>query len=168
VCRHCGCCHLYFCTGRKKDSICDVLSLGSSELYLSHPSLVTFLAKFKMPQQAKALEVVLSRNQHLLLFGPTTMGKSLVYMLPSQICHPQKVMCVVLPLSVLHMDFFHQCVELKLENGLPISKNHQRHWLCFTRGKGPWKLPKTSLWGVVQISCNAVVKHMQRIFRMLS
>lgn len=108
---------------RKKSASAASPSLGSGELYLPHPSLLTLLArffgdpkaKFKTPQQAEALEVVLSRNRHVLLVGPTAMGKSLVYMLPSRICHPKMVTCVVLPLSALHMDFFRRCSELNLE-----------------------------------------------------
>ena len=108
---------------RKGSASATAPSLQLSELYLPHPSLLPMLAeffgdseaRFKTPQQAEALEVVLSRTRHLLLVGPTAMGKSLVYMLPARLIHPQKVTCVLLPLSALHQDFFRRCGQLGIE-----------------------------------------------------
>lgn len=93
------------------------------ELYTPHPSLIVLLRKFlddnqatfKTPEQAEALEVVMSGGRHLLLVGPTAMGKSLVYMLPAS-QRSQGITCVVLPLSALHLDFERRCEDLHLES----------------------------------------------------
>ena len=91
--------------------------------YIPHPSLITMLrtflrdrsATFKTREQAEALEVSLAGDCHLMLIGPTAMGKSLVYMLlAAQRNH--KTTCVLLPLSALHLDFERRCRELKIES----------------------------------------------------
>lgn len=83
-----------------------------SQLYLPQLPLLGslnqffgFEAKCKTPQQAEALEVVPSRLQHLLVVSSARSGKTLIYMLPGRI-HPEKVTCVLLPLSALHPEFF--------------------------------------------------------------
>ena len=91
------------------------------ELFIPHPSLSrmlsTFLgdlsAKFKTPEQAEALEYVIAGDSHLLLVGPTAMGKSLVYMLPAA-QHDSGITCVLLPLSALHLDFDRRCRDLNI------------------------------------------------------
>jgi superfamily II DNA helicase RecQ len=77
--------------------------------FLGNPS-----ATFKTPQQAEALEVVMAGDRHLLLVGPTAMGKSLVYMLPAAQCN-YGITCVLLPLSALHLDFNRRCNNLNIE-----------------------------------------------------
>ena len=88
-----------------------------------HPSLIKMLcdflgnphATFKTPEQAEALEIVMAGDRHLLLVGPTAMGKSLVYMLPAaQRTHG--ITCVLLPLSALHLDFDRRCRDLGIES----------------------------------------------------
>ena len=74
---------------------------------LPHPSLLASLcsflsdprASFKTPEQAEALEVAINGKEHLLLIGPTAMGKSLVYMLPAALFDRAMVTLVLLPLS---------------------------------------------------------------------
>ena len=91
--------------------------------FVPHPSLIKMLrdflgdpyATFKTPEQAEALEVSLVGNGHLMLVGPTAMGKSLVYMLPAKI-RDHSVTCVLLPLSALHLDFERRCRDLKIES----------------------------------------------------
>jgi len=93
------------------------------ELYVPHPSLTRMLRKFlgnpsamfKTPEQAKAIEFVLAHERHLLLVGPTVMGKTLAYMLPAA-QRDRGVTCVLLPLSALHTDFDRRCRELKIES----------------------------------------------------
>ena len=89
-----------------------------------HPSLLRELraflsdpnATFKTPEQAEALEVSINRTEHLLLIGPTAMGKSLVYMLPAASVHYDRnlVTIVILPLSSLHADFQRRCHQLNI------------------------------------------------------
>lgn len=90
--------------------------------FLPHPSLITRLreflgdpsATFKTPEQAEALEMSMARDRHILLVGPTSMGKSLVYMLPATLRNSGTT-CVILPLSALHYDFDRRCKDLKIE-----------------------------------------------------
>ena len=94
-----------------------------TELYLPHPSLLALVAEFfgkeragfKTPQQAEALEMVISGTRHLLLVAATSAGKSLVWMLPARLIHPEKVTCVLLPLSSLHADFYRRCQEMRIQ-----------------------------------------------------
>jgi len=93
------------------------------ELFIPHPSLTEMLheflgnalATFKTREQAEALEIVMSGDRHLLLVGPTAMGKSLVYMLPAS-RRDYGTTCVLLPLSALHLDFDRRCQDLKIES----------------------------------------------------
>jgi len=93
------------------------------ELFIPHASLTTSLrtfldnptATFKTREQAEALEIVMAGDRHLLLVGPTAMGKSLVYMLPAA-QRSYGITCVLLPLSALHMDFERRCQNLKIES----------------------------------------------------
>ena len=62
------------------------------------------------------------RDCHLLLIGPTVMGKCLVYMLPAT-QHEFGITCVLLPLSALHLDFTRRCQKLKIKCS---------HWLLRT------------------------------------
>jgi hypothetical protein len=101
-----------------------------------HPSLLTSLstflsnpnASFKTPEQAEALEVTINREEHLLLIGPTAMGKSLVYMLPAALFDRALVTLVLLLLFSLHADFARRCKEHRIpssrwEPGLERSPN---------------------------------------------
>ena len=96
--------------------------------YDPHPSLLedlqTFLsdknATFKTPEQAEALEVSKNKMEHLLLIGPTAMGKSLVYMLPAAIYDHELVTVVLLPLSSLHVEFMRRCQQFNI----PSSRWH--------------------------------------------
>lgn len=89
-----------------------------------HPSLLVTLrqflsnpnASFKTPEQAEALEVAFNRQEHLLLIGPTAMGKSLIYMLPAASVDRTLVTLVLLPLSSLHLDFERRCREANISN----------------------------------------------------
>lgn len=72
-------------------------------------------ATFKTPEQAEVLEFVLAYERHLLLVGPTAMGKTLVYMLPAA-QRDHGITCVLLPLSALHADFERWCKELKIKS----------------------------------------------------
>ena len=91
------------------------------EKYIPHPSLCRMLreflgsptATFKTPEQAEALEFVMANVRHLLLVGPTAMGKSLVYMLPAT-QRDYGITVVLLPLSSLHLDFDRRCQALKI------------------------------------------------------
>lgn len=93
------------------------------ELYIPHPSLTKMLRKFlgnssamfKTPEQAEAVEFVLDNEDHLLLVGPTAMGKTLAYMIPA-VEREHGITCVLLPLSALHTDFDRRCRELKIEH----------------------------------------------------
>jgi superfamily II DNA helicase RecQ len=93
------------------------------ELYVPHPSLTRLLrnflgngsAMFKTPEQAEAIEFVLAHEHHLLLVGPTAMGKTLAYMLPAA-NRDHRITCVLLPLSALHTDFDRRCTDLKIES----------------------------------------------------
>lgn len=93
------------------------------ELYVPHPSLIRALRKFlgipnahfKTPEQAEAIEFVLAHERHLLLVGPTAMGKTLAYMLPAA-QRNHGITCVLLPLSALHTDFDRRCKALKIES----------------------------------------------------
>ena len=92
--------------------------------YEPHPSLLGELrnllsdpnATFKTPEQAEGLEVAVTKTEHLLLVGPTAMGKSLVYMLPSSsaLYDRNLVTIVLLPLSSLHADFRRRCQQLHI------------------------------------------------------
>jgi hypothetical protein len=96
-------------------------SSQQQETFVPHPSLIkmlrTFLrnpsATFKTPEQAEALEIVIARDRHLLLVGPTAMGKSLVYMLPAA-QRNDGITCILLPLSALHLDFDRRCGDLNI------------------------------------------------------
>lgn len=100
----------------------EVSQSTSRELYVPHASLVKMLreflgnesASFKTPEQAEAVEFVLAQERHLLLVGPTAMGKTLVYMLPAA-QRSEGITCVLLPLSALHVDFDRRCKELRIE-----------------------------------------------------
>lgn len=103
------------------------------ELYIPRPSLIRMLrdflgiksATFKTPEQAEVLDIVMAGDRHLLLVGPTAMGKSLVYMLPAA-QRDYGIACVLLPLSALHMDFERRCRDLKLESSRwPPAVNEQ-------------------------------------------
>ena len=93
------------------------------EHYIPHPSLIRMLrnflrnpsATFKTAAQAEALEVSLVGDRHLLLVGPTAMGKSLVYMLPAA-QRDHGITVVLLPLSALHPEFERRCRDLKIDN----------------------------------------------------
>ena len=93
------------------------------EVYVPHPSLTRMLrrflanptATFKTPEQAEAIEFVLAYERHLLLVGPTAMGKTLAYMLPAA-NRNHGTTCVLLPLSALHTDFDRRCKDLKIES----------------------------------------------------
>ncbi|KAF9777942.1 P-loop containing nucleoside triphosphate hydrolase protein, partial [Thelephora terrestris] len=65
--------------------------------------------------QAEAIEFVLAHERHLLLVGPTAMGKTLAYMLPAA-NRDHGITCVLLPLSALHTDFDRRCTDLKIES----------------------------------------------------
>ena len=81
-----------------------------------HPSSLTRLrafrkdekAEFTCPEQAQALEAVLSGSDHVFLIGPTGMGKtSVLFILATE--SPQKVIVVLIPLSALRIDFARRC-----------------------------------------------------------
>ena len=103
------------------------------EIFVPHPSLLKKLriflnnpsATFKTPQQAEALEILMAGDRHLMLVGPTAMGKTLVYMLPASL-RDAGITCVLLPLSALHLDFDRRCRDLNIESSrwLPV-KNEQ-------------------------------------------
>jgi len=91
------------------------------QMFIPHAALNRFLrellrdptATFKTPEQAEALEVVLAGVRHILLIGPTAMGKTLVYLLPAFL-RTKGITCVLLPLSALHLDFDRRCKEFKI------------------------------------------------------
>ena len=93
------------------------------EHFIPHPSLIVMLRKFlddpkatfKNAAQAEALEVSLAGDRHLLLVGPTAMGKSLVYMLPAA-QRKYGITVVLLPLSALHPEFERRCRDLGISN----------------------------------------------------
>jgi len=97
--------------------------LGELRRFLSDPN-----ATFKTPEQAEALEVSVNRKEHLLLVGPTAMGKSLVYMMPSALYDHGLVTIVLLPLSSLHADFHRRCQQLNIPSSrwLPPPFQSQR------------------------------------------
>ena len=102
-------------------------------LYVPHPSLNRSLRKFlgnpkatfKTPEQAEALEITMSGKRHLLLVGPTAMGKSLVYMLPAAE-RSQGITVVLLPLSALHLDFERRCSALQIESSRWSPKDNEK------------------------------------------
>ena len=116
-------------------------SVGSSsepqrDLYIPHPPLIKKLrkflkdpsAQFKTPEQAEAIEFVLLYERHLLLVGPTAMGKTLAYMIPAAE-RSHGITCVLLPPSALHADFDRRCEALGIEssrwtpqNANPVTK----------------------------------------------
>jgi superfamily II DNA helicase RecQ len=82
------------------------------------PKLRRFLqnrdAQFTCPEQAQALEAVLYDSEHVLLIGPTGMGKSSVFLIPakeSQNC----ITIVLIPLSSLRFDFERRCGNLGIQ-----------------------------------------------------
>ena len=93
------------------------------ETFVPHPSLLKMLrnffnnpsATFKTPQQAEALEITVTGDRHLMLVGPTAMGKTLVYMLPAA-QRDHGITCVLLPLSALHLDFDRRCKDLHIQS----------------------------------------------------
>lgn len=93
------------------------------DIYVPHASLLKKLrnflgnskAVFKNPEQAEAIEFTLAYERHLLLVGPTAMGKTLAYMLPASLRN-HGITCVLLPLSALHMDFERRCGDLRIES----------------------------------------------------
>ena len=105
------------------DSNRAISSRVERELYVPHPSLLKMLrnflgnskAVFKTPEQAEAIEFCLAYERHLLLVGPTAMGKTLAYMLPAFV-RDHGITCVLLPLSALHVDFERRCGEQKIES----------------------------------------------------
>lgn len=105
----------------RRSSNIDLSSQTQRDLYVPHPSLTrmlrTFLANpmatFKTPEQAEAIEFVLAYERHLLLVGPTAMGKTLAYMLPAA-NRQHGTTCVLLPLSALHTDFDRRCKGLDI------------------------------------------------------
>ena len=107
--------------GRRGSTGLSLRPVGQKQ-FAPHPSLIIMLrnflsdssATFKTPEQAEALEVSMACDRHLLLVGPTSMGKSLVYMLPAA-CRNSGTTCVILPLSALHYDFNRRCRDLKVE-----------------------------------------------------
>jgi hypothetical protein len=96
---------------------------SEQDRFIPHPSLIRMLreflrdplATFKTPEQAEALNIVMAGDRHLLLVGPTAMGKSLVYMLPAA-QRDQGITCVLLPLSALHLDFDRRCGNLGIDS----------------------------------------------------
>lgn len=114
--------------------------LPERELFVPHPSLLKMLrgflgdpsATFKTPQQAEALEISKAGDRHLLLVGPTAMGKSLVYMLPAAQRH-NGITCVLLPLSALHIDFDRRCMDLNIESSrwLPGTNEQPRSKIVY-------------------------------------
>ena len=107
----------------RQNSIPGSFRAPKRDIFVPHPSLIKMLrvflgnplATFKTPQQAEALEVVMAGDRHLLLVGPTAMGKSLIYMLPAA-QRDHGITCVLLPLSALHLDFDRRCRDLKIES----------------------------------------------------
>ena len=93
------------------------------EHFVPHPSVIKKLrdflgdplATFKNSTQAEALEVSLVGSRHLLLVGPTAMGKTLVYMLPAA-QRDTGTTLVLLPLSALHPEFERRCRDLEIDN----------------------------------------------------
>ena len=114
----------------RRGSSADHSSPTQREIYVPHPSLTrmlrTFLgnpsANFKTPEQAEAIEFVLAYQRHLLLVGPTAMGKTLAYMLPAA-NRDHGTTCVLLPLSALHTDFDRRCRDLKIESSRWTPRN---------------------------------------------
>ena len=84
-----------------------------------HPSALASLrrfmrndeAEFTCPEQAQALDAVLAGTQHVLLIGPTGMGKSSVFLIPAKES-PRQVTIVLVPLSALRIDFSRRCSKL--------------------------------------------------------
>lgn len=111
-----------FAAQRKINNEESVDSAVQRTRYAPHPSLLKDLrvflsvptATFKTPEQAEALEVVVNSKEHILLIGPTAMGKSLIYMLPASIHDRNLVTIVLLPLSSLHLDFQRRCKQLDI------------------------------------------------------
>lgn len=115
----------------RKNSSANPSPRANREVYVPHPSLIRMLrdflgngsATFKTPEQAEALEFTLFQKRHLLLVGPTAMGKTLTYMLPA-VQRDYGVTCVLLPLSALHTDFERRCRELGIESSEWTPRNH--------------------------------------------
>ena len=86
-----------------------------------HPSTLARLrrfmkndeAEFTCPEQAQALDAVLAGTQHVLLIGPTGMGKSSVFLIPAKES-PRQVTIVLVPLSALRVDFSKRCSKLNI------------------------------------------------------
>lgn len=64
---------------------------------------------FRLDEQALALGQVLERKEHQLVVLPTGEGKSLLWMLPSQISWANQVIIVVIPFVALMMDLEDRC-----------------------------------------------------------
>lgn len=116
----------------RRESNLDPLPQARRELFVPHSSLIKSLRKFlgnptatfKTPEQAEAIEFVMAHERHLLLVGPTAMGKTLAYMLPAA-NHDHGITCVLLPLSALHTDFNRRCKDLKIETSRWTPENHK-------------------------------------------
>jgi superfamily II DNA helicase RecQ len=84
-----------------------ILLNGLKELYNNSN------AKFKSIEQAKAVEVVFQRKQHLLAVLPTGGGKSLLWQLPISL-ERNMTSVVILPYVVLVEQVEEQCIQLGL------------------------------------------------------
>lgn len=136
------------------------------EAFIPHPSLIRMLreflgdasATFKTPEQAEALEIAMAGDRHLLLVGPTAMGKSLVYMLPAA-QRSEGITCVMLPLSSLHLDFGRRCRELKIEYSrwLPGVNENPRTRIVFVSPEHAQRTPFESY--LIGIARSGLLKH---------
>lgn len=96
----------------------DAGPLATSDI-IPHPSNLTLLrdflqnpdASFTCPEQAQALEHVLTKRSSLVLIGPTAMGKSAVFLIPAML-KGNMVTIVLVPLSGLRFDFVQRCRKL--------------------------------------------------------
>lgn len=85
------------------------LTLNKLRAFMKNPK-----AEFTCPEQAQALDAVLSRSRHVFLIGPTGMGKTSVFLIPALEC-PHKVTIVLVPLSALRIDFARRCFKLGIQ-----------------------------------------------------
>src|SRR5436305_782644 len=89
-------------------------------------------ARFKSPEQGKALQLVIDGKKDVLAILPTGGGKSLLFFLPTMM-EPGMTTVVIVPLIAVTDDLRNRCVKAKIScaNWDPNDRSHERCDLIF-------------------------------------